>query len=80
MKNKHFLLTEGGNNIAVISKKGKASPSEFNTAIELAVKEHFIADEVKIDRFEDDMTFDVETNEDGEKCLREFYLEEIVVY
>ena len=41
MTNSNFLLTDDeGNNIAVISKKGKATPTEFNKAIELAVKEH----------------------------------------
>ena len=78
---KNFLLTDNeGNNIAVISKKDKGSPSEFNAAIEEAVKEHFVADKVKMDRFEDDMEFVIETEEDGEECIRTFTLEEIVVY
>jgi len=78
---KNFLLTDQeGNNIAVISKKGKATPKEFNAAIELAVKEHFCAETVKIKRFQDDMTFDVSTKEDGIKCIREFYLEQVPIY
>lgn len=78
---KHFLLTDDeGNNIAVISKKDKASPSEFNSAIELAVKEHFCANNAKISRFEDTMKFTVETDEDGDENCRTFELEEIAVY
>lgn len=77
----HFLLTDDeGNNIAVISKKGKASPSEFNSAIELAIKEHFVADEVSIERNEDDLELTATTEEDGEESIRDFTLEEIVVY
>jgi hypothetical protein len=81
MENKNFLLADDeGNNIAVISKKDKATPGEFNKAVELAIKEHFIADEVKIDRHEDAMKFDADTEEEGEKCIRTFTLEEIVIY
>ena len=79
--NRHFLLTDvSGNNIAVISKENVASPSEFNSKIEWAVREHFSAESAKIDRVGDDMKFSVATVEDSEDCSRDFILEEIVVY
>lgn len=79
--NKRFLLTDiEGNNIAVISKKGKASPSEFNSAIELAVKEHFNADKVSVFRADDELELTAESDEDGDVNIRDFTLKEIVVY
>jgi len=78
---RHFLLTDGeGNNIAVISKKGKATPKEFNDAIVLAIKEHFVADDVSIERVEDELKFTATTEEDGDTNIRDFTLEEIAVY
>ena len=78
---KHFLLTDDeGNNIAVITKKGKATPSEFNDAIALAVREHFCAASSKVDRVEDELTLTVETIEDGDENIRDFTLEEIAIY
>ena len=81
MDDKNFILADNeGNYIAVISKKGKGSPSEFNAAIELAVKEHFCAEKAIINRVEDAMEFSVETIEDEDENLRDFTLEEITVY
>jgi len=80
--NRHFLLTDAeGNNIAVISKKGKASPSEFNSAIGLAVKEHFCVEKVSIERIEDELKLTATTlDEDDEEDVRDFTLEEIALY
>lgn len=79
--NKNFLLKDDeGNNIAVISKKGKASPSEFNGAIALAIKEHFNAESVKINRVEDELKLTAETVEDEDENIRDFTLEEIALY
>jgi len=81
MKNKNFLLTDDeGNNIAVISKKNKATPSEFNSAIGLAVKEHFCAESFIVNRTEDEMKFSVTTKEDEDENIRNFTLEEIALY
>ena len=79
---KNFLLTDDeGNNIAVISKKDKASPSEFNKAIALAINEHFIVSKTKINRVEDELKLTAEsTDEDDEIEIRDFELEEIAVY
>jgi len=80
--NKHFLLKDdNGDNIAVISKKGKGSPSEFNSAIELAVKEHFCVEKVSVDRVEDELKLTATTlDADDEEEIRDFTLEEIAVY
>lgn len=78
---KSFLLTDDeGVNIAVISKKDKATPSEFNDAIATAIKDHFGTNEVTINRVEDSMEFDADTVENEEECIRSFTLEEITVY
>ncbi len=79
---KHFLLTDAeGNNISVISKKDKASPSEFNNAIALAINEHFIVSKTKVFRVEDELKLTAEsTDEDDEVEIRDFTLEEIAVY
>lgn len=78
---KHFLLTDDeGNNIAVISKKEKDSPSKLDSAIALAIKEHFIADKVKIDRKKGDFRLTATTEEDGDENIRDFTLEEIALY
>ncbi len=80
--NRHFLLTDKeGNNIAVISKKDKASPSEFNNAIALAINEHFIVSKTKVFRAEDELKLTAEsTDEDNEIEMRDFDLEEVAVY
>jgi hypothetical protein len=79
--NSSFLLQDDeGNNIAVISKKGKRTPSKFNAAIGLAVKEHFNADSVVVNRVEDELTLTVDTIEDEEKNIRVFTLEQIEIY
>ena len=80
--NRNFLLIDAeGNNIAVISKKGKASPHAFNNAIGLAVNEHFIVNKSEVFRVEDELTLTVTSvDEDGEVEIRDFTLEEITVY
>lgn len=77
----HFLLvSDEGDNIAVISKQNK-SVSEFNKAIETAINEEYIYDNSKIDRFEDNMVFDcTSVNEDGDEEVRQFVLRAIAVY
>ena len=58
----------------------KSSPSEFNSAIELAVKEHFCADKVSVLRVEDELKLTAESDEDGDVNVRDFTLEEIAIY
>lgn len=78
---RNFLLTDDeGNNIAVISKKGKATPKEFNDAIGLAIKEHFVVDSVVVNRVEDELKLTAFSLEGNEEEIRDFTLEEIVVY
>ena len=78
----HYLLTQDqGDNIAVIRKKGKASPAEFNKAIKLAIKEHFCVSGVNVHRKFDDMLFKVSwREEDGPMRKEEFILSEIEIY
>jgi hypothetical protein len=80
---KNFLLTDTDYNIpiAVISKEGKATPSEFNKAIELAINEHYIMEKTNVSRFEDEMTFEATSVcEDDFTHIRAFILTEIAVY
>ena len=76
----NFLLISDGENIAVITKTNK-SVSEFNTAIETAINEHFIYVRSRINRFEDNMSFDCNSiDEDDEEENREFTLQAIAIY
>jgi hypothetical protein len=80
---KNFLLTSTEDNepIAVISKEGKTTPSEFNRAIALAINEHYIMEKTNVSRFEDEMTFEaISVCEDDFTHIRDFILEEIAVY
>jgi hypothetical protein len=78
---KNFLLTDYNTPIAVISKEGKASPIEFNRAIELAINEHFLETKTTVRRVEDEMEFHAQSEDEDEFIsLRYFTLTEIAAY